>query len=405
MIDLKLSRKLFNDVYFTYLYKYDEPLEVYYGSAGSGKSVFIAQKLLIKALNDKRKVLVIRKVGNSQKESCWRLFLELLSQWKIYKYCNIRVSDMSIELPNGSILLCKGLDDPEKIKSIVGITDVWCEEGTELTEEDFDQLILRMRAKKNDLQMFISFNPVSKASWCYKRWFSKEAVEHPFILKTTYKDNKFLPQQYIEKLENMINTNPVYYHIYALGEWASLDKLVFNNWTVQEFDHKQIKGELLCGLDFGYVNDPTAFIASILTEDTIYIFREWGDTGQTNPMIAKAIENMGFAKSLIIADSAESKSIEEIRQNGIYRIRPAEKGPDSVLHGIQKLQQYKIIVHPSCIETITEFENYAWKKDRKSGEYINTPVDAYNHYIDSLRYSLQCTKQELRTIPKSRLGL
>lgn len=408
MIDLHLDRKIFNEKYYPYIYQYNEPIEIFYGGGGSGKSVFIAQKILLKALTDKRKVLVVRKVGNSLRESCWRLFLDLLSQWKIYSYCKVRISDMSIELPNGSILLFKGLDDPEKIKSIVGITDVWIEEGTELSEEDYLQLSIRMRSQKKDMQMFLSFNPVSKSNWVYKRWFIEEAKEKPFILHTTYKDNKFLTKQYIETLENLINTNPTYYRIYALGEFCSLDKLIFNNWEEREIDLDELKElPLVCGLDFGFTNDPSAFIASLIDEKNknIYIFKEWYKTGQTNQDIAQAIKYMGFAKSKIIYDSAEPKSGEELRKSGLTNLKASVKGKDSVLHGIQLLQTYHIYVDPSCVNTITEFQNYSWKKNR-DGIYINEASDEWNHLMDALRYSIQgLNKNKLKAGSKNALGL
>lgn len=412
MINLKLDKKLFNEVYLPYITSYEHRYEVMYGSAGSGKSVFITQKLLIKALNKKRKILVIRKTQASQRESCWRLFLDVLVEWKILTYCKIRLSDYTIELPNGSIILFKGLDDPEKIKSIAGITDIWIEEATELNEIDFDQLNLRLRAKVPEQQIFLSFNPISKANWVYKRWFADDAKlnDDTFILKTTYKDNRFLPPEYIKSLEEMINTNPTYYRIYGKGEFCSLDKLVYTNWVKEEFDHTEIKGELIIGLDWGFVTDPTALIAGIVDEANkiIYIFKEYYETGLTNPQIAQIIKSLGFAKSDIRADSAEPKSIEELKQLGIQKIKPSVKGPDSVIHGIQKLQQYKLIVHPDCQETITELENYSWEKDKKSGEYINNkPVDSFNHILDALRYAMQkiWKNSKLKSINKSVLGL
>lgn len=410
MTKLHLSHHLFNDIYFPYLLDYTNSLEVYYGGSGSGKSVFIMQKLLVKALSDKRKVLIMRKVQSSQKESCWRLCLDVLKQWKIYEKVDIRVSDMSVELPNGSVLLFKGLDDPEKIKSIVEPTDIWLEEATEFTEDDFIQLTLRNRAKAKNLQIFLSFNPVSKANWVYKRYFDEEPLDtSAFILKSTYKDNKFLTEQYIKRLEELIQSNPTYYKIYALGDFVSLDKLIYNNYSIKEFDHTKIDGKLLVGLDFGFVNDPSALLASILDEEhkKIYIFKEWGDTGKTNPQIADIIKNLGFNKSIIIADSAEQKSIEELKRSGIIRIKGASKGRDSIIHGIQKLQQYEFIVHSSCEQTITELENYSWKKDKKTGEYINEPIDNFNHFLDALRYSLQCVQNDnrLKSFDKKLLGI
>lgn len=374
----------------------------------SGKSVFICQKLIIKALKSKRKILVIRKVGNSLRESCWKLFKSVLSDWKIYNYCSFRESSYEIEFPNGSSIIMKGLDDSEKIKSIVGITDIWIEECTELNEEDFDQLNLRLRSNAENNQIFCSFNPVSKANYVYKRWFS-EGDNEAFILKTTYKDNKFLPEDYIKQLESMINTNPTYYKIYALGIFCSLDKLVYNNWKVEEFDNTKLSGTLCVGLDFGYVADPTALIASIVDEKnkTIYVFDEAYQKGLTNDVIAQLITNHGFAKSHIIADSAEQKSIEEIRKLGISRIKPSVKGPDSIMNGIQYIQQYTMIIHPRCINIINELENYSFQKDKQTNEYINKPIDSFNHLLDALRYSIQIVwkPNKLKSMSKDKLGL
>lgn len=404
-IVLNLKKALFNDCYWPHLQDYSRRYEVYYGGAGSGKSVFITQKLLLKALNRKRKVLIIRKYGTTLKDSVFQLVVDMLKKWGIYDMCKINLSTYTITLPNESVFLFKGMDDSEKIKSITDITDIWCEEATELSEDEYTQLDLRLRALAGDLQLIVSFNPVSKTNWVFKRWFAEGVVTaaDTMILKTTYKDNRFLPDSYIQALEAKINTNPNYYKIYALGEFITLDKLVFYNWKVEEFNHADIKGALLVGLDFGFVNDISALVASVLDEENkkIYIFKEWGETGKTNKDLANVIKSLGFNKSLIIADAAEPKSIQEIKAEGIQKIRACTKGKDSILHGIQKLQQYEIIVHPSCIGIITEFENYTWKKDKASGEYINTPVDAFNHYIDALRYSLQCVKAKLKSIDKN----
>jgi phage terminase large subunit len=376
-----------------------------------GKSVHCAMKLIIKASKRKRKVLVIRKVGTTLKDSVFQLIIDTLSKWGIYSYCKINLSTYTITLPNGSVFLFKGMDDSEKIKSITDITDIWIEEATELSEDEYAQLDLRLRALAGDLQLICSFNPISKVNWVYKKWFSKEAVydkENTMILKTTYKDNRFLPAAYISALEEKMISNPAYYKIYALGEFVSLDKLIFNNWGVCEFDSAEIKGELCIGLDFGFVNDISALVANIVDEENkkIFIFKEWGDTNKTNEELAEVIKSLGFAKSYIIADAAEPKSIEEIKRKGIMRIKACTKGADSILHGIQKLQQYEIIVHPNCKGIITELENYSWQKDKKTDEYINKPVDEFNHYIDALRYSLQCiSANKIKTLSKATLGL
>ena len=405
-INLTLKKNIFNDAYFPLLLDYNRRYEVYYGGAGSGKSVFIAQKLIVKACRRKRKVLVIRKVATTLRDSVFDLVCTYLKKWQLYDRCTVNLSTFTITFPNGSVFLFKGLDDREKIKSITDITDIWCEEATELNEEDFTQLDLRLRALATDLQMIVSFNPVSKVNWVYKKWFAESAVydiTKTVILKTTYKDNRFLPDDYVAALEEKAKTNPTYYRIYALGEFCSLDKLVFNNWKTEEFDNAAIKGDLLCGLDFGYVNDISAFVASLLDEEEkkIYIFKCWGDTNKTNTELAEIIKALGFSKSIIVADCAEQKSIAEIKSNGIQKIKPCKKGKDSIIHGIQKLQQYELIVHPDCRGIITELENYAWKKDKQTDEYINEPVDEFNHYIDALRYSLQCGATKLKTLDKN----
>ena len=351
------------------------------------------------------------------------MLLDTLSFFKILDKCKVNRTDYSIELPNGSIFISTGLDDSEKIKSITSITDIWMEEATEFIQDDFNQLDLRLRhPTATGQQIILSFNPVSKVNWCYKLFFKDEwdageeaqkAEMLEFrkkakILHTNYLDNRFLPQPYIDSLLLLKATNPAYFTIYALGNFGSLDKLIFNNWQVQEFDYKKINGELMVGLDFGFVNDTTALTCSLLDEKNkrIYIFQEWGDTGLLNNEIAAGIKALGLNKSTIIADSAEQKSIEEIKRAGVPRIRPAVKGQGSILQGIQKLQQYEIVIHPDCRNIIEEFKNYSWKKDRKTNEFINEPIDNYNHYIDSLRYSLQCVEQnpKVKTINKAAFG-
>lgn len=408
-INLRLDTRLFNKTYLPFLLDYSRRYNVYYGGAGSGKSHFVFQKIVIKALSDKRKVLVIRKVARTLKDSVFQLTLDTLSKLQILDKCQINKSTFTIDFPNGSQFLFKGIDDGgEKIKSITGLTDIVIEEATEITYDEFSQLDLRLRAKKENQQIFLMFNPVSKVNWCYKNWFSTDPAADTFILHTTYKDNHFLPPEYTAMLERMKVTNNTYYRIYALGEFCSLDKLIFCNW-VESDAQPPTTAKLMCGLDFGYVNDATAFIAAYLDEEEkkIYVTDEHYQKAMLNDAIANMIKYKGYGKELIIADSAEQKSIEEIKRQGVTRIKAATKGKGSILQGIQKLQQYEILVNPKCTNLITEFQNYSWKKDKATNEYINEPNDNFNHCIDALRYSLQCIEDRtrLRTMDKSVLGL
>lgn len=405
-----ISKKCFNKSYLPQLENYNKRYNVYYGGAGSGKSHFAVQKMIYKYLKyPGRKGLVVRKVSNTLRESIFALFKSVLGDWKLYEQCKVNKTDMTIELPNGSSFIFKGIDDPEKIKSIANIDDIIVEEATEVDEFDFDQLDLRLRSQNGLLQVHVMFNPVSKANWVYKRWFkdgydSKDTV----VLHTTYEDNQFLPQSYVDALLKMKKTNPVYFRIYALGEFATLDKLVYTNWEEKYFDYREVlannkNAKAIFGLDFGYTNDPTAFVASIIdsVDKVIWIFEEFQEKGLTNKDIAERIIDRGFRKEVITCDSAEPKSIDELKLNGLDRVRPAIKGPDSILNGIQLIQQYKIYVHPSCKEIIEEFKNYTWIKDKKTGEYINKPIDKYNHGLDAFRYGVSTEVKVY--IPKVRL--
>ena len=387
-------------VYWPYVRDYTTRFNVYYGGAGSGKSHFVMQKVLLKCLQYKRKLLVVRKVGNTLKDSVWAMALKLLYQMPaVIK--SINKSDFTIELISGTVMLFKGFDDPEKIKSIEGITDIVVEEASELTEDDFDQLNLRLRANSGMLQIHLMFNPVSKANWVYKRFFENGTPEDTVIIHTTYKDNPHLPKKYIDSLMRLERTNPAYFKIYVLGAFATLDKLVFPVKTVRIISAEEVKGlPFWIGMDFGYTNDPTAITWGYVDQvnKILYITGEYDKTGMTNDVIAETITNLGFAKEQIVADSAEPKSIAELRKLGIRRVIPAEKGQDSVKNGIDRIQRYDIIIDERCVKTIEEFDNYTWKKDKKSGEYINEPVDTFNHHIDSIRYG---TQNVMRKKPRS----
>ena len=395
IINIKKEKK-FLPCYQPYVEDYSKRYNVYYGGRGSGKTIFVMDKLLLKGLKEKRTILLMRKTTASCKFSVWKELKAAVDRFNLSKYFTFYESDYSAVCKlNGTIFKCSGLDIAEKIKGFSEISDVLLEEATEFTPEDIDLIdgTVRSVQYKLPLQLYFLFNPVSKANYVYKRFGFDTGIipDNTFILKTTYLDNPYVSQDYIERMENMKRTNPTRWKIEALGDFVSLDRLVFQNYKVEEFNHKDIQGELLVGLDFGFINDVSALTASILDEAAgrIYIFKE-------------IITSLGFSKSTIIADAAEMKSIEELRRLGITRIRPCVKGPDSIIHGIQKLQNYEIIIHPDCSEVITEFENYSWQKD-KNGEYINRPIDSFNHYCDSLRYSLQCVdnSRKLKTLNKN----
>ena len=346
--------------------------------------------------------------------SCWADLMGTLDRWKITGKVKINKSLRTIDFPNGSQILAMGIDNQEKIKSIPAINDIWIEECSDCVYDDFFQVKMRMRGTgKLKNQIMLSTNPISKASWVYHHFFEDGCKEEDCIIdRSTYKDNPFTNETTIQALESYKTTNFYYYQVYCLGEFGSLGKRVYNNWRVEDLPIADLikKGyQTLCSVDFGFVNDPTAIILALLDEENkkIYVINEFYETGLTNPEIVQQIEKMGLMKAVIIADSAEMKSIEEIKRLGVRRIKPSVKGQGSVQAGIQKLQEYEIIVDVGCIHTAEELENYSWKKDKQTNEYYNEPEDKNNHLMDALRYSLQCAEQgqRLKTLPKSALGL
>lgn len=406
MITINNVNKWILPAYSKYIMDYNHRINVYYGGAGSGKSYFVCQKMIIKALQSQRKVLVVRKVGRTIKQSIWALFIELIVSKMPDVLLESNKSDLTFKLVNGSEFLFTGLDDAEKIKSIQGITDIVIEEATEITLDDFTQLNLRLRSPKPNNQIHLMFNPVSKANWVYKYFFENKPKD-TVILQTTYKDNPYLPEEYTKTLEDMQYRNKAYYNIYAKGEFATLDKLVFPTYEKRLISEEEFvdpktgakTGLFWCGLDFGYTNDPSAITWGYYKpqEHELYITGEYSKTGLTNDKLAEVIINLGLKKERIVSDSAEPKSIAELRRMGITRITGAVKGADSVKNGLDRLQRCDIIIDERCIKTIEEFENYTWKKDRKTGEYINEPIDTYNHHIDSIRYGVQAVMKKKRT--------
>lgn len=395
-INLNISKQIFCPIYLPYLYDYSKRYNVYYGGRASGKTKFIMQKLLIKGLRERRTILLMRKQTTQLRDSVWKEMLQTISDFHLLDYFSINKTEFRITCNiNGTEFKCLGLDEPEKIKGFADISDVFMDEVTGFNKEDVELIdgTLRSPKFKLPLQMYFAFNPISKANFVYTYFGFDTGIvpQNTFILKSTYLDNPFLGANVAERYEVLKQRDYQRWQIEALGDFVSLDRLVFQNVKVEEFNHADIKGQLICGLDYGFVNDISAFVASLLDEENkkLYVFKIWGDTNKTNQELANIIKAMGFSKSVIIADCAEQKSIEEMRREGIIKIKPSVKGADSIIHGIQKLQQYEIIVHPDCEGIITEFQNYAWQKDKQSGEYINKPIDAFNHYIDALRYSLQ----------------
>lgn len=253
-IKINIDDNYFNEVYLPYLDR-QERYQIFYGGAGSGKSNFIASNLILSMLKKKQKLLVVREIYATIRDSVFGELMQALDKLKITKYCKVLQNTMAITLPNGSEIIFKGADDESKLLSITGVDLVWIEEADGITKEIFNQLELRLRGGVNKKRFFLSFNPVSTQSWLKAEFFDKPKADS-FICHTTYKDNKFLDDDYIQNIEDMAIRNPAKYQVYALGKWGTNGKLVYENWSVQEFSVSEIvKSDRnirsAFGMDFG----------------------------------------------------------------------------------------------------------------------------------------------------------
>lgn len=397
MVNLALFRKHVKDKSpaFIPLFTDQSRYQVIWGGAGSGKSHMVARKILYRLLKEnhvKHNFLIIRKVDRTIKRSVFALVRNIIGKWGMTSEFDVNLTDKTIIYkPTGAQIMFSGLDDVEKLKSIEGVTSIWAEEATELTQEDFEQLDLRLRGNTGALkQIILTLNPISEQHWI-KRIFFDDPMQGVFTLHTTYLDNSFIDDEYKMVMENKKKTNPRYYNIYALGNWGTAEGLVFNNAVQRLIKPDEIQGlECVQGLDFGYTNDPTAFSQSYIDikNKRLFIYDGFYRKGMTNAEIASEIKEMQAHKHKTIADSSEPKSIDYIRGKGV-RIEGAAKGRDSINAGIDFLSEFEIVVNAHLVEFMTEFNNYAWATDKKDGKVTNKPCDDFNHFIDSLRYSVE----------------
>ena len=356
--------------------------------------------------------VVIRRYFNTHRDSTFAQLKWAINQLQVNGSWKATMNPLELTyLPTGQKILFRGFDNPQSITSITAevghLCWVWIEEAFQITDEsEFNKLDLSIRGalpKGYFKQITFTFNPWSENIWLKKRFFDeyeKGNRKNLLCLTTNFMCNEFLDEADLEVFKEMKERNPRRYQIEGLGDWGIAEGLVFNNWQELDFDIQAMRSMTdradipvyreVYGLDWGFSNDPTGFIACMVHEKNkeIYIFDEMYGYRMTNMDIANKLREMGYHNCLIIADSAEPKSIEEVRQAGIQRIRPAKKGPDSVRAGIQKLQDYTIYVHPSCTNTLVELNNYIWDKD-KDGKVLNQPVDDYNHLMDAFRYATE----------------
>ena len=398
-VRIEIDRVVFNKVYLPYL-ENDKRYEIIYGGAGSGKSWFVAQKKVYQHLKDKgRKTLIVRKVGRTLRHSVFAQIKQVIYDWNVEGLFRIPKSktDFDIYGPNGNQYIFTGLDDAEKIKSIVGITDIWIEEASELSEDDFTQLDLRLRGKTlYKKQITLTFNPISALSWLKRRFFDVPDKSNISILKTTYLNNRFIDEEYVQVLEDLKTQDAVMYSIYALGEWGILGNLILTNWEIKEVPQEpRYYDQVLHGMDFGY-NHPSAFLQVGLKDGELNIFQEVYERRIINQDLIDMVKPLVTPYDLIIADSAEPDRIEEFRRNNL-NVMPAKKAPDSVRSGIEWLRRHKINIHPSCINTINEIQQWKYKED-KDGNVLEEPVPFNDHAMAALRYAIEPLREGIEPV-------
>lgn len=374
------------------------------GSRGSGKSKQTAAWLIVHMMQyPLANALVIRKVERTLRDSCYADLKWAIRLLGVDDYWHCTVSPLEITyIPTGQKILFRGLDDGYKITSISVSHGVlcwcWMEELGEISDEaDFDIIDESIRGTLPTgywKRIMCTFNPWSEKHWVKKRFFDTPS-DDVYAFTTTYMDNKYLSETDIKLFEDMKIRNPRRYQVAGLGNFGVVEGLVFENWEEKAFDLDALRQltsvKSFFGLDFGYTNDPSALVCGLIdqTTKTIWIFDEIYERGMSNERIAERIKEAGYAKEKIIADAAEPKSIDRLRTLGISRIQPAKKGRDSINNGIDFLQDYHIIVHPKCVNFLTEISNYMWKKDPHTGKSINTPEDDFNHLMDAMRYATE----------------
>ena len=376
------------------------------GGKGSKKSTTTALNLIYRLMKyPESNLLVVRGVMNTHRDSTFAQLKWAQETLGVAHLWHNTVSPMEMTYtPTGQKILFRGFDDVLKLASTTVpkgyLCWVWIEEAFEIgSEADFDKLDLSVPRGNIPPHLFkqttLTFNPWSEKHWLKTRFFDTKSSDIS-TYSTNYLCNEYLDETDRAVFERMKADNYRKYTVAGLGEWGIAEGLIYERWEVKSFDFKELGKEdntewqytYLNGLDFGYTNDPTAFISIAVNpiSKELYIYDEHYQKQMLNSDIAKMIIEKGYAKERIRADCAEPKSIDDLRRLGISRITPSVKGKDSIINGISAIQEYRIYVHPKCENAIAELSAYTWKQD-KSGSGLNVPSDENNHLMDALRYA------------------
>lgn len=375
------------------------------GSRGSKKSKTTAINFIYRIMEyNWANLLVVRRFSNTNKQSTYtdlRWATNRLGVKHLFKF-NDSLPEITYK-PTGQKILFRGLDDPLKITSITVENGIlcwaWFEEAYQIeTFDKFSTVVESIRGSVDDPEFFkqitITFNPWSERHWLKPTFFDEDTkLNNTFSYTTTYRVNEWLDEVDIARYEDLYRTNPRRARIVCDGDWGVAEGLVFENFEVKEFDWvKKLKEMQVVahGSDFGFTQDPTTLISTIvdLKNKELWIYDEHYQRGMLTDEIYQMYLDKGLKNAKIIADSAEKRLITEIKRKGISNLKPSIKGQGSIMQGVQFIQGFKIYVHPTCKHTIEELNTYTFDQD-KDGNWLNKPIDANNHLMDALRYSLE----------------
>ena len=376
------------------------------GSAGSGKSVDTAQNYILRLMQDKgRNLVAMRKSDITNRDSTFAELTGAIYRMfgdKAEQYWQITRSPMKLTCRhNGNQIIFRGMNDErqrEKLKSITfqrgKLTDVWLEEATEFTQADVEIIDDRLRGELPPGQFYqirMTFNPVNKNHWIKKVFFD---IPDPNVLThhSTYLMNRFIDDAYRARMERRKIVDPEGYQIYGLGEWGEIGGLILHNWEVREISQNPVDyDDFANGQDFGF-NHANALLMLGYKDDDIYITKELYEFEKDTAELIDLALSLGADKRKVMwCDSAEPDRIKMWQKAGFSRAKGVDKGGSagSVKAQIDWLKQRKIYVHPSCVNTIKELQQWKWKKDDKTGEYLDEPVAFQDDAMAALRYGVE----------------
>lgn len=402
-----------NDAFMDFIDNWDCKFYLLTGGYGSSKSYHVAVKLITKLLKEKRKALVVREVFDTLRDSCYSLLEEVVEAMGVSEYVKFTQSPMRVKFSNGSMIIFKGMDKPAKLKSINGVSIVWIEECSEVKYAGFKEILGRLRHPTLSNHIILSSNPVSKANWYYK-FFFMDKKNNQFILDdeelykkriiiinntyyhfSTVDDNYYVPQSYIEQLDDLKSHDPDLYRVARQGRFGVNGTRVFPQFYKLPYDKgiemiKQIKTPIKkCGIDFGFITSYNALLRMVIDHDKkdLYIYWEYYTKGKTDPEIAEDIKEFIDTQEIIKADCAEPKAIKYYKERG-FRIKPCKKFKGSRTVYTKKVKRFEhIYVLDNCVNTIDELEDLTYKID-KDGNIIEDEFEIDPHTLSAIWYGL-----------------